>query len=120
MVDTLENREQYHDVIASSIGDINRLLANKQASEAVQILKCNIVYAFCLSEMDDSVARADANMSSDKLLEHVEALKLKEKHDVLELYSLMTYYQFKAGIKPIQRERMFGKKFAQFRKAMEQ
>ena len=102
-MEQLENREQYHDVIAASLSQINAAIANKQNDAAILILKCNIVYAYSLAELDVKPDLPEAD-----LLKKLKDMKLDRNNDILSLYTMMTFHQYRAGIKPVQRTQIQG------------
>lgn len=115
-METIENREQYHDVVAQSLTAINTAISNKQHEQAALMVKCNIVYAYSLAALDkDGTLELMGGKDKNDLLEKVKALKLDKENDILKLYTMMTYYQHKAGIKPVQRNIMKGEAFERLR-----
>ncbi len=109
-MESLENLPSYHDVIANAMGNVAALIANKQEQEAHTLMKYLIVYSYTSTLLE---AKPDLNEAD--LYKEVEKLNLKAVNDTMRLASIMSYHLSKAGMKPIQKENLFGKRFAKLR-----
>lgn len=92
------NIAEYHNVIAHSLALINQLLAEKREEQAKKILEYQITYAYTLWKVDED--NTDKT-KPETIFTEIKNLKLSAK-DVMELVTLMVYFQSKAGIKPVQ------------------
>lgn len=112
MLETLENLPEYHDVVARTLGNVASLIANKQEVEAHTLMKYMIVYAYSSMRMEQS------QVSVIDLQKEIDRLELPKINDTLRLTTIMTFYLSSAGFKPVQREKLFGSRFAQVREEL--
>ncbi len=94
-MESYDNNPEYHDVFASSMKLVMTALLQNDNKEAKELLRFNIRYAFVLyREEEDSEAKVKDILKEFKELK-VGSMELEE------LIITMTYYQAKAGMKPV-------------------
>lgn len=95
-MESIENVSDYHSVFARTIETTLQALLSRSPSEARMAMKFCIQYAYV--QWKDS---NDSEISFDTIKKEIESLKL----DVQELDNLilmMSYYNAKANMKPVQ------------------
>lgn len=127
LYDRVENRQEYHDVVAQSLSSIIRLLTSKEkgsTDQAKTLIKFNIRQAYTINRLDEDenklqvldrlrdMQKKDKNADVDAVIkEELEDMGLDDL-DVDELLTKMFAYQTLAGIKPVQTFRRQAKVFA--------
>lgn len=136
-MERIENRTEYHDVIANSLASIVRLIAansDKETGIAKKLVLFNIRQAYTLYRLDEPANLAEVRKkledskgkkNGDKididhvLMEELEEMGLEEKNidnlSMDELLTKMFAYQTLAGIKPVQSFKNTAKVFARSR-----
>ena len=106
--DSIENIDSYHAVFADSLREIIKALSVKDPDLPKILIKYNIWYAFSMWMCDEHPETTPKDISAE-----IEKLGL-EKKDMPQLVVIMTYYQNKAGLKPVQERDMRAKMFRRF------
>lgn len=104
---SLENIESYHQVFASSLAEIISKIAIKDFESAKALIRYNIWYAYAMHSCEDPETQIKT------INEGISKMKL-DKMDLPELVVMMTYYQSKAGLKPVQERDMKARMFERF------
>lgn len=113
-LESVENIETYHQVFATSMAQVISLLARKDNEQALVLIKYNIWYALSMWRVDE-----DAEITPEKIDKLIEKLDLDHKK-LPQLVVLMTYYQSKAGLKPVQERDLRARMFERFVNANKQ
>ena len=126
-MERIDNRPEYHDVVANSLSSIIRLLSSGNMAEAKTLIRFNIRQAYIIYRLDDEENRKEIMLKLqeerksnnkadiDKILTvELEEMKLDKLKDE-ELLNKMFAYQTLAGIKPVQSFKGNARTFARSR-----
>lgn len=95
-MESVENISEYHSVFAQSIITTMNAMINDDEKEAKKLMRYMINYAY--TQYKEST---DVNLSCEAIQKEVEAMDL-EKKNAQQLTTMMSYYQAKAKMKPVQ------------------
>lgn len=107
-VEGVENLESYHNVFASSLREVVLALARKDSDQARILIQYNIWYAVSMWMVDE-----DPKAAPERISAVIEKLDLGKK-TLPQLVVIMTVYQSRAGLKPVQERDMRARLFERF------
>jgi hypothetical protein len=107
-LESVENIETYHEVFAASMREVIALISRKDTDQAKVLIKYNIWYALSMWMVDEN-----AELTPEKISKEITKLDLDHKQ-LPELVVLMTFYQSKAGLKPVQERDLRARMFERF------
>jgi hypothetical protein len=110
MIQTVENIESYHNVFAQLLSEYFNAIGRANDEGAKKLAVVAITYAYTMYICD-----VDPDITPEKITAVIKKMT-NGKKDLDELSVLMTYYQSKAGLKPIQSINEKARMFERFRK----
>jgi hypothetical protein len=95
-MESIENINEYHSAMAGMIATTVSTVVNKQTDQSRAIMEWIIRFAYTQYRENK-----EPELTVDALLKEIEEMRL-DKRSLPELTVLMSYYQAKAKMKPVQ------------------